>query len=108
LWLQTPTRGSTIGTIGVNSFIHSMTWIQCSPILEPSVTSQLAPESTCLEHSLDRSGLERTPKMASPESSGVKQFKSHYVPSEQLSNMTENQTQWIVPKDNIGWPLKDS
>jgi hypothetical protein len=106
-WLRTPMKGSAIGIIGGNPCSHSMTWTQCSPILKPSVTSQPAPESLCLEHSLDGSGLESTPKMVSPESS-AKWFKSHYVPLEQLLNWMENQIQHIALKDNIGWPLKDT
>jgi hypothetical protein len=93
--------------IGGNPCSHSMTWTQCSPIHETSVTSQPAPETPCLEHSLDGSGLESTHKTVASESS-AKWFKLHYVPSEQLLIWTENQTQHIALKDNIGWPLKDS
>jgi hypothetical protein len=105
---KTPMKGRAIGIIGGNSCSqHSMTWTQCSPMLEPNMNSQPALESTCLEHLLNGSGLESTPKMVAPESS-VKQFKLRYMPSEWCLNWMENQTPCITLKDDIGWPLKDS
>jgi hypothetical protein len=98
-------KKKAIGIIGENWCNHSMIWNQCSPILKPSVTSQPVPESTCLEHLLDGSGLESIPKMVACKSS-AKWFKLCYVPSEWLLNWMENETRCIILKDNIGWHWK--
>jgi hypothetical protein len=55
---------------------------------------------------LDRSGEVTTPSNVA--ALGAKQFKSHYVPSEQHLNWMENPTQRTEMKADTGWPSSNN